>query len=201
MVDATPMDARVSDRAAEAAADVAADAVMDAATDALQDQDSAPPPCLRGDAGVSCFYGISEPASGYGAPYPVTRIVLTPAAPTETFTMTISTPPAPDYNMSWYDIDVSAFVHGGTLRINGTIGDGAAGCSGSTVLESQCQQFPMTGPIPEVEDQANVPPGGAWSFNDYMFAAGTTVLHLGSQGAWDSPAGSTNTNLVSVTVL
>jgi hypothetical protein len=162
------------------------------------------------DSGVaSCFYAVSEPTPGYGAPYPVTVMSFTPSHSMATFTATVTSPPAPDHNVVWYDLDVSAFPAGGKLTVSGLMG--ASGTDGSAFLVAQCTQFPESGgSIPVVENVANVPAGTTWSFGSYSFAPGTYVLHFGTEGSWSSAPGGacptacspgqTNTNTVTVSV-
>ena len=144
-------------------------------------------------AGVSCFYEVSPPPSTYGTPNPVTVLFLTPDDPSATIVPTITSPPVNEHNPVWYDVDVSAFPSGGTLVVAGQLG--ASGCTGSSFLTDQCQDFP---PSYEV-GATNVDAGSAWNFQ-YTFAAGTDVLHFGTEGSWNSPAGTTNTNTVTLQV-
>jgi hypothetical protein len=161
--------------------------------------DTGAPSCTCGDAGSSCFYSVDEPASGYGAPYPVTTVTLTPNKPTATFTATVTTEPQPYHNVVWYDLDLSTFANGGTLYISGQVGDGS--CSASSYLMAQCGVVSTAGSFPSTPLESN---GGVidsvWMFPSYPFSAGTTVLHFGTEGGWGDPAGSTNTNKVTVLV-
>ena len=92
---------------------------------------------------------VAEPPSGYGPPYPVTTLVLTPSSPTTTFAVSItSPPPMPYHDPVWYDLDLSAFVNGGTLYINGYIGDS---CTVSAFLIAQCEMTSPTGSFPSLE--------------------------------------------------
>jgi hypothetical protein len=154
-------------------------------------------------AGISCFYSVSEPPSGYGAPYPVATVVLTPTNPSATWTETVHTPPPPYYDWQWTDVDVSAFTFGGTLVVGATTG---SGCMVSTILAAQCPVTPDAGPE-WLESAPNADAGSGWSFPAYAFGAGTDVLHIGSQGAWQASwcapscvTGGTNTNTVTVSV-
>lgn len=202
------------------AAPEAADAAPDAPNETTPESDAAPeatpdahpeaeaglPICSCGS--TSCWYSINEPTSGSGAPYSVTTIVLTPSDTTAHVTATITTPPTPDHNAVWYDLDVSAFPSGATLSISGVMG--STGTDGSAFLITQCDVFPTSGaftPAAPGANVGNVAPSATWSFTDYTFAAGTTVLHLGTEGSWynagicpNCTAGATNTNMITVNV-
>lgn len=157
---------------------------------------------------ASCFYAVSTPPSFGGTPSLVTVVFLTPASPKATFTPTITSPPAPDHNPVWYDLDVSAFASGGTITISGEMG--SSGTDGSSFLLDQCATFPASGAFTPVENSANVAAGSGWSFAGYTFSAGTAVLHFGTEGSWATAAGGacptacapgqTNTNAVTVSV-
>ncbi len=177
----------------------------DAAPDARPDADAGLPACACGS--LSCWYSINEPASGSGPLYPVTTVVLTPSNKTAMVTASITTPAAPNHDAVWYDLDVSAFPSGGTLDMSGIMG--ATGTDGSTFLIAQCASFPTEGaftPAAPATNVGNIAPGMTWSFS-YVFPAGTTVLHLGTEGSWYNPsicpncmAGATNTNTITVSV-
>ena len=169
---------------------VRSDAGMEASPEA------AAPACVCGDAGASCFYSVSEPPSGYGAPYPVTTVVLTPSAPTATFTASVGTVPMPYQNLVWYDLNVSSFVKGGTLYVRGQTGDGNSAVS--SVLMAQCEEPSPTGNFTYLQGYGMMI--GDWTFPSQQFPAGTTVLHFGTEGTQSSPVGSTNTNTVTVMV-
>jgi len=190
-----PMDA-----ALEAQVDADAGETPEAATHADAAPDAHVSACTCGDAGTSCFYSVSEPPSGYGAPYPVTTVVLTPSAPTATFTATVAGLPQPYHDPVLYDLDLSTFVNGGTIYIQGQVGDGS--CSVSSYLMAQCGEISTTGSFPStpLEQIGGVAASSAWTFPSYQFPAGTIVLHFGTEGAWGFPAGSTNTNKVTVLV-
>jgi len=159
----------------------------------------APPPACTCSGSSFCSYAQSEPAPGAGAPQPVHVVHLSPSAPTADATLSIVASPAPAHNVTWLDLDVSAFTSGGQVIVSGKLG--APGCDGSSYLVPQCAAFPASGgQIPVVENASSIPAGSAWSFSAYAFAAGTSVLHVGSEGAWDSAAGTTNVNVVSVAV-
>jgi hypothetical protein len=181
-------------------ADAGEAAASDAAPEASMRVDAAPDApasaCTCGDAGSSCFYSVSEPPSGYGVPYPVTTVVLTPSAPTATFTATVVSPPQPYHNSVLYDLDLSAFTKGGTLYINGQVDD--AGCTVSEYLLAQCETVPPTGSFTYLESYGNAI--GAWTFPSYQFPVGTTVLHFGTEGSWGNTTSATNTNKVTVLV-
>ena len=170
-----------------------ADATPEAASEAST------PTCTCGDAGSSCFYSVSEPPSGYGLPYPVKTLVLTPSISTAMFIATVAGEPQPYHDAAWYDLDVSAFVNGGTLYVQGQIGDGTA--TVSSYLMAQCGEVSATGSFPSAPLESS---GGAvnssWMFPSYQFPADTTVLHFGTEGSWSAPAGSVNTNKVTVLV-
>jgi len=160
--------------------------------------DAPAPVCTCGGASF-CSYAQSEPAPGAGAPQPVKVVHLSPSAPTADVTLSIVASPAPAHNVAWLDLDVSAFTSGGQVIVSGKLG--APGCDGSSYLVPQCAAFPASGgQIPVVENASSIPAGSAWSFSAYAFPGGTSVLHIGSEGAWDSAAGSTNVNAVSVAV-
>ena len=182
------------------ATDADAGKTPDAAPEVSMRADAAPdapvPACTCGDAGASCLYSVNEPPAGYGVPYPVTTVVLTPSAPTATFTTTVVSPPQPYHNSVLYDLDLSAFTKGGTLYINGQVDD--AGCTVSEYLLAQCETVPPTGSFTYLEGYGNAI--GAWAFPSYQFPAGTTVLHFGTEGSWGNPTGATNTNRVTVLV-
>ncbi len=181
-------------------ADAGEAATSDAAPEVSMRADAAPdapvPACTCGDAGASCFYSVDEPASGYGAPYPVTTVALTPSAPTATFTASVMAVPMPYHDSVWYDLDISSFPNGGNMYIQGQVSD--AGCTVSEYLIAQCDATPITGSTPYLEGSGNAV--GSWTFPSYQFPAGTTVLHFGTEGSWGNPAGSTNTNKVTVLV-
>jgi hypothetical protein len=166
------------------------------ATPEATPQEAAATSCTCGDAS-SCFYSASEPASGYGTPYPVTTVVLTPSAPGATFTASVEAIPQPYHNSAWYDLDLSAFANGGTLYINGQVGDGSS--TVSSYLLAQCVTMPPSGSTPSLEINGGVI-DGAWTFPSYQFPAGTTVLHFGTEGSWGNVANAVNTNKVTVLV-
>jgi hypothetical protein len=213
---ATPMDDAGGDAAVKMDGDdagmhiVATDAdagetsTADAAMEAAMHTDAAPDApvsaCTCGDAGASCFYSVNEPPSGYGAPYPVTTVVLTPSTPTATFTATVAGLPQPYHDPALYDLDLSTFVNGGTIYIQGQVGDGS--CSVSSYLMAQCGETSTAGSFPStpLEQIGGVAASSAWMFPSYQFPAGTTVLHFGTEGSWGNPAGSMNTNKVTVLV-
>ncbi len=182
---ATDADAGETDAAPETT-------LADAATDAPVSA------CTCGDAGSSCFYSVSKPPSGYGPPYPVTTVVLTPSAPTATFTATVTGLPQPYHNPVLYDLDLSTFVNGGTLYISGQVGDG--GCSVSSYLMAQCGEVSASGSFPSPQLEFGNTDNSAWTFPSYTFPAGTTVLHFGTEGGWNNATNTTNTNKVAVLV-
>ncbi len=190
--DAIAKDAKGGDDAETHVIATDADASMDASPDA-------DPACACGDAGSSCFYSVDEPPSGYGPPYQVTTVMLTPSAPSVTFTASVSAVPQPYHNAAWYDLDVSVFIHGGTLYVSGQVGDGDAAVS--SYLMAQCGEASAAGSFPSslLESNGSVI-DSPWTFPSYQFPAGTTVLHFGTEGSWGNPAGSTNTNKVTVLV-
>ena len=200
--DAEKHDVATDAGAGEAASPDGDVARIDAASEAATLSDAAPdanvPACTCGDAGTSCFYSVSEPPSGYGAPYPVTTVVLTPGAPTATFTATVAGLPQPYHDPVLYDLDLSAFANGGTLYISGQVGDGS--CSVSSYLMAQCGEVSASGSFPSPQLEFVNTDNSAWTFPSYTFPAGTTVLHFGAEGGWNFPAGSTNTNKVTVLV-
>jgi len=183
-------------------ADAGETATSDAAPEAATQADAAPdapgPACTCGDAGTSCFYSVSEPPSGYGLPYPVTTLVLTPGAPSGTFTASVTAVPMPYHNVVWYDIDLGDFTNGGTIYIQGQVGDGS--CSASSYLMAQCGAASAAGSFPSTPLEGLNTINSTWTFPSYQFPAGTTVLHFGTEGGWGNPAGSTNTNKVTVLV-
>ena len=180
---ATDADAGETDAAPETT-------LADAATDAPVSA------CTCGDAGSSCFYSVSKPPSGYGPPYPVTTVVLTPSAPTATFTASVTAVPMPYQNLAWYDLDLSTFVNGGTIYIQGQVGDGDS--TVSSVLMAQCEEPSSTGNFTYLQGYGMMV--GNWTFPSQQFPAGTAVLHFGTEGTQSSPTGSTNTNKVTVMV-
>jgi len=188
-----PMDA-----ALEAQVDADAGETPEAATHADAAPDAHVSACTCGDAGTSCFYSVSEPPSGYGAPYPVTTVVLTPSTSTATFTATVAGLPQPYHDPALYDLDLSAFANGGTLYISGQVGDGS--CSVSSYLMAQCGEVSASGSFPSPQLEFVNTDNSAWTFPSYQFPAGTIVLHFGAEGGWGFPAGSTNTNKVTVLV-
>jgi len=181
-------------------ADAGETATPDAATEAAVQVDAATdapvPTCTCGDAGASCFYSVSKPPSGYGPPYPVTTVVLTPSAPTATFTASVTAVPMPYQNLAWYDLDLSTFVNGGTIYIQGQVGDGDS--TVSSVLMAQCEEPSSTGNFTYLQGYGMMV--GNWTFPSQQFPAGTAVLHFGTEGTQSSPTGSTNTNKVTVMV-
>lgn len=169
--------------------------------EAAMREDSAPDApvsaCTCDDAGSSCFYSVSEPPSGYGVPYLVTTVKLTPSSPTATFTATVASEPQPYHNIVWYDLDLGEFVNGGTIYIQGQVGDGS--CSASSYLMTQCGIASGSGSFPFVEGIGGVI-NGTWTFPSYQFPADTTVLHFGTEGGWSTATNTTNTNKVTVLV-
>ncbi len=128
----------------------------------------------------------------------MTTVVLTPGAPTATFTATVAGLPQPYHDPALYDLDLSAFANGGTLYISGQVGDGS--CSVSSYLMAQCGEVSASGSFPSPQLEFVNTDNSAWTFPSYTFPAGTTVLHFGAEGGWNFPAGSTNTNKVTVLV-
>ena len=198
--DAEKHDVATDAGAGEAASPDGDVARIDAASEAATLSDAAPdanvPACTCGDAGTSCFYSVSEPPSGYGAPYPVTTVVLTPGAPTATFTATVAGLPQPYHDPVLYDLDLSTFVNGGTIYIQGQVGDGDS--TVSSVLMAQCEEPSSTGNFTYLQGYGMMV--GNWTFPSQQFPAGTAVLHFGTEGTQSSPTGSTNTNKVTVMV-
>jgi hypothetical protein len=106
-------------------------------------------------------------------------------------------PPQPDHNSVWYDLNLTAFPNGGTITFQGQMGP--SGCNGSSFLLAQCATWaPQEPTTPPLVLATNVPEGAMWSFQ-YTFAAGTDVLHFGTEGSWGT-TGQTNTNAVTVSV-
>ena len=198
--DAEKHDVATDAGAGEAASPDGDVARIDAASEAATLSDAAPdanvPACTCGDAGTSCFYSVSEPPSGYGAPYPVTTVVLTPGAPTATFTATVAGLPQPYHDPVLYDLDLSTFVNGGTIYIQGQVGDGS--CSVSSYLMAQCGELSTAGSFQSTPLEELNTINAAWTFPSYLFPAGTTVLHFGTEGGWDNATDTTNTNKVTV---
>src|SRR5271165_1921989 len=122
--DAVTSDATDAGAKEASSPDVGTDATPEAAPREDAAPEAATPTCTCGDAGTSCFYSVSEPPSGYGVPYPVTTLVLTPGAPSGTFTASVTAVPMPYHNVVWYDIDLGDFTNGGTIYIQGQVGDG-----------------------------------------------------------------------------
>jgi hypothetical protein len=215
--DAGQLDAQAADDASQPGQDALSSTdgpgIPEAGPDALDASVDAPPehPEAGHDAGpvacmcpteagaVSCWYSVDEPTPGAGAPQAVTTVILTPAAPSASFNVTITTPPTNEHDVAWVDLDVRRFTSGGTLHVSGKMGAGAA--VGSNYLMPECGVFPPdNGPAwSVVEQSSNVPPGGAWSFGAYVFPAGTDVLHFGGEGSW-GVAGTMNTDAVTVSV-
>jgi hypothetical protein len=129
----------------------------------------------------------------------VTTVVFTSSKLTATFTASVVGVPQPYHDAAWYDLDVSAFPDGGTLYIQGQVGDGSS--TVSSYLMAQCGTVSTSGSFPSTPVESS---GGAidspWTFPSYQFPAGTTVLHFGTEGSWGNPAGSMNTNKVTALV-
>jgi hypothetical protein len=124
-------------------------------------------------------------------------VTLTPAMSSQSFTASIVAPGSGNHSYTKYDIDVSAFVDGGTIKVNGVLAPG--GCDGSFELFAAATPYPTTGPVTTaVAYQKDVPNGTMWSFQ-YVFAP-TTLFHLGAEGNWFSVAGTPNKTSVIVSV-
>jgi len=130
--------------------------------------------------------------------YPVTVLFITPSKPSVTVTAEVTSLPQPDHNAVWFDIDLAAFPSGGTLSISGATG--AYGCAVSSYLADQCARYPASGDAVLLDNVSNVQPGEFWAFPVYHFAAGTNVLHFGTEGNWAGSPGTVNINTVTITV-
>ena len=158
-----------------------ADATPEAASEAST------PTCTCGDAGSSCFYSVDEPPSGYGLPYPVTTLALTPGASRRLRLLRqLRACRSRITTLRVYDLDVSAFVSGGTLYIQGQKRRRKF-CTVSSYLIAQCGVVSTTGSFPSTPLESS---GGAVSSRVDVsqrptFQAGTTVLHFGTEGSWE----------------
>jgi hypothetical protein len=145
-----------------------------------------------GNAGVGCACAASICSQG-------TLIVLTPAAPSITFTSNIVAPGNGNQAYTKYDLDVSGFPAGGTIKISGMVGSGVS--AGSFDLFPACTTFPTTGrPTGTLGGAYDVAPSKGWSITPVKFAAGDGRFHFGSEGNWSSAAGSMNTSVVTIEV-
>ena len=171
----------------------------DAGRDAVR-TDAAPAADVPIESATTCTCGAGS------CWYPHAKVVaLSPGKPTARFVAAVRSPAYPDHDPVWFDLDVSAFPSGGSIAVSGQMGGG--GADGTTFLVDECATFPASGAYSAVENVGNVPPGTTWSFGAYAFTAGTTVLHLGSEGSWYNAGlcpsctpGATNTNTITVTV-
>lgn len=122
------------------------------------------------------------------------NIKLTPTSPTATTTLSMIAPG--DGKHVWttkVDLDVSAFLAGGTLEITGQLSSG--GCDSSFDLFPACATLPLSGPNDAAIGSAdNVKAGTAWSITNTFQR--TPLFHFGAEGNWIAAAGSTNTSTV-----
>jgi hypothetical protein len=128
-----------------------------------------------------------------------TLLVLTPAKPSLSFNADITAPGYDVQGFTKYDLDVSAFASGGTIRISGAMGSGVS--AGSFDLFPACLVFPIVGrPAGTLGGAYDIPRLSPWAIRGHVFAAGEGLFHFGAEGNWFSPTGSMNTVTVMIEV-
>jgi hypothetical protein len=124
-------------------------------------------------------------------------VTVTPGSPA-TITLPIVAPGLGLQNFTGCTVDVISPGGGGgsalSVDISGTVG--ASGCAASVDLFPGDAGYPDSGTPTDMNNDWNVPPGGGISIS--AFASRSTTYHLGADGNWNSPAGQTNTVILTI---